>query len=147
MMPYVRMGSAFRRGMGQTATCGFFTNLLCSSGAIESVMGTPCTACATLGPSFSSGAGIPTAPTGYNAQTGTVDSSNTTGETGVYPYAPVYPDNPGGPTSPGGAAAGTPSCDISQANWLDYTTWCPGNWFIAAGLGAGLLFLATRGKH
>ena len=48
MMPYVKRGAAFRRGMGQVQTCNWFQNLMCGSSAVEQVMGVPCSQCNAL---------------------------------------------------------------------------------------------------
>ena len=139
MMPYVRRGAAFRRGMGQAQTCNWFQNLMCGSSAVDEVMGVPCSQCnALVAPTLASNAGGATVPVGYDPTTGLVSPENTTGDTGTYPYQPSYPSNV--------SAAGASVCDWAEASWLDVTTWCGANWLIAGGVGLGLI-LFLKGKH
>jgi hypothetical protein len=89
--PSVRSFPKRSRGMGQEA-CNWIQTFLCGSSAVQSVGGTDCSVCnAITPPSIASNAGVPTVPTGYNADTGEIDMSNTTGETGTYPYTVSYP--------------------------------------------------------
>ena len=135
----VRRGSTYR-GMGQTP-CSWFQSWLCGSSSVEAVMGRPCSECNQItAPSLAANAGGPALPVGYDPNTGEIDPSNTTGQTGIYPYAPTYPANVA-PNSGAGVA-----CDWTQASWLDFTTWCSANWMMAGVVGLGVVLLLRRGK-
>ena len=128
--------------------CGPLTADLCALGLFTSVYDwtqgceTPCSQCAVQAPGGVPGTEITgtvaTVPVGYSAATGTVDPSNTTGQTQNVPYGLVYPNVPG--TNP------ATNCDWTQASWLDPTTWCMANWALAAAAVVGLtLFLTPKG--
>jgi hypothetical protein len=83
----------------------------------------------------------PSVPVGYNANTGTVDSSNTTGATTTNPMQVVIPT---GITGSGNQPNTT--CDPTQATWNDPSTWCASQWLmaLAAGLFVGILVLGSK---
>jgi hypothetical protein len=92
-----------------------------------------------LGP----GSVSPGLPSGYSSATATGDiPSNAQGQTIPNAYTVTYPNL--GPSSQ--PATPSPSCDWTQANWGDVTTWCAGNWLIV-GIGAAALiaFAAAKG--
>jgi hypothetical protein len=127
-------------GLGQ---CSTITNWLCGSSAIQSVMGTPCSQCAIPPPVLAPGSTSPGLPVGYDPNSGLVAPSNSSGDTSVNPYTVIYPSNPGGSTSLFG------SCDMTQVDWTDPSTYCPGTWLLI-GLGAIAAVLvagSVRGKR
>lgn len=156
-MPYEMRSTGVRPlpskiyGMGQQESCNWLTNAFCSSGALTMAFGVPCSSCPVnqpLQPPTITNTPGPTLPTGYNPETGTIASSNTTGDTGA--VLPTYslPDVPGyDDSSDEGGSGGNSSCDWTQASWLDITTWCGTNWLLAGIVvigGAVLLRQALR---
>lgn len=160
-MPYVRRGSAYRRGVGDT---GSDTLLALENAPVNAVLpfASACNwwdvACwtgldtvlsgqvpqnpnasgpqATLpnvpAPVLAVGSTSPGTPVGYvNTAPTGAIPGNTTGATETSPYAVSYP------------TAQTP-CDWTQASWIDPTTWCTVNWAMAGVLAFGV-FMALRG--
>lgn len=132
-----------RNGMGDLGTaCGTITNALCNTGAVQSVMGVPCSACAEPAPITVPS--VPTLPIGYDPATGTLDAT-ANGQTGVTPFSVTYPSNPGGGSSAGDQfdAAG---CDMTAQSWLDTSTWCQTRWIeLALGGALALVLLVNFG--
>lgn len=146
-MPYVRRGSAYRRGMGDGTTCavGSAADKMCSTGWFTTVFQTPCNICPSTqpipSPSLQPGSSSPGLPTGYDTSTGTLDlGANTSGATEPNAYTPSYPSNPGS------AGQSTGACDWTQAAWLDPTTWCGANWAMAGIVAFGVLMFLKGGR-
>jgi hypothetical protein len=142
-----------RRGMGQSTSCGWFANWICSGGKVDSVFGTACNSCpagAAILPPGSPSSGSTVAgglPAGYDPSTGliTPPATYTAGDLPTLsppaPYEVSYPSNPGtNPAAPGQGGSVYTNCDWTAADWTDPTTWCGLNWAVA---GVGLLGLVA----
>lgn len=141
-LPKRRWNTGTRAGLGQT--CSAFQNWVCAYGgsAVQSVLGTPCSACVIAPVPLAPGSTSPPVPVGYDATTGTVDTSNTTGATGANPYVPLYADNPGGDV---GLVA---TCDWTAVDWTSPSTWCAANWGIVGLAVVGVIaMIGMRGKR